>query len=210
MKNFTLILLIFYIQFSYSQVGIGTNTPAPGYQLDVNGSLLVQKEFKTFPFSDVVSDYDNYKFLTRQLNSEPIGKVSKLDIGNIKVAPITVFDYVFTNLKRDDVNWVDLQFDANKYIVGLSNFRYEGENIRKGKVGNDFVIIGNFVSRTYVQGGTWRIEIENRRRNSTNDDAITYHVTLIVYDKKYFKELAPIEKDFLGQTTAEANSPLEP
>lgn len=211
MKNTIIIPLLFCIQFAFSQVGIGTDSPTYGYQLDVAGSVLIQEEFKITPFTDENSAYYNFKFLTRLLDSEPIGEVAKLDLSLVKVAPINVFDYVFTNLKLDNVTSVNLQFDADKYVVGLSNFRYEGINIMKGWINNSgYLLIGNFVSRTYVDEdtNTWHIEIRNRGREAAIDDAITYYVTLIVYDKKYFRKLDTIEKDFGGETTGQADSPF--
>lgn len=211
MRNSILILLLLLAQLGFSQVGIGTDSPTSGYQLDVAGSVLIQEEFKLTPFTDETSEYDDFKFLTRLLNSEPVGEVAKLDLGKVKVAPINIFDYKFTNLSLDNVTSVNLQYDADKYVVGLSNFRYEGINIMKGRLyGSGYVLIGNFVSRTYIHNGTWHIEIRNRGRDAASNNAITYYVTLIVYDKKYFRKLNTIEKDFRGETTAQADSPFEP
>lgn len=210
MRNTINISILFCIQLAFGQVGIGTDSPTPGYQLDVAGSVLIQEEFKITPFTDETSEYYNFKFLTRLLDSEPSGEVAKLNLSVVNVAPITVFDYVFTNLKLDNVTSVNLQYDADKYVVGLSNFRYEGENIKKQRVNNsgEYILIGNFVSRTYVSNGTWHIEIRNRGRNSVNDNSIIYYVTLIVYDKKYFRKLETIEKNFGGQSTGQADSPF--
>lgn len=209
MDKILIIVFFFTLNLSLAQVGIGTDSPTPGYKLDVAGSLLVQEEFKTTPFSDETAEYQNYKFLTRLLNSEPVGEVARLDLDNVNVAPINVFDYVFENFSYDNVTSVNLQFDADKYVVGLSNFRYEGRNIIKG--GDDYLIIGNFVSRTYINPdtNTWHIEIRNRTRDTNVErNVVKYSVSLIVYDKRYFRQLPVINKDFRGNSTAEANSPL--
>ncbi len=199
MRNVFLLFLL-VVQFGYAQVGIGTTEPTPGYSLDVNGSKLVQDEFKLNTYSSQALNNNDYKLLVRLLNSSPTGKVAYLDINSVPTAPVNVADYVFTNLQKDNVTAVDLQFDADKYIVGLANLRQVGEHVVKIGSSN----IGYFVNRTYVDAvtNTWHIEIRNRTLDSPNDNAIEYHVTLIVYDKAYFKTLPVISYNFGGGTTA--------
>lgn len=102
---------------------------------------------------------------------------------------------------------VDLQYDSTKYIVGLSNFQYTGENIIKG--GSGYVDIGDFVTRTYVDPTkkTWHIEMRNRTRDAASNNAIVYNVTLIIYDKKYFKELPPKTVNFGGSQDGAVDFP---
>ena len=207
MRNFLIIFLLLFAQFGIAQVGIGTTSPTPGYSLDVDGSFLVQEEFKLGNLQIGASHYDNFKFLLRRLNSEPIGEVTRLDLEQVSVAPINIFNYTFQNLQKDNVTSVDLQFSADKYIVGLSNFQYDGQAIQKGRSGSNYIYIGNFVSRTYVDGGTWHLEMQNRSRDAINDNAITYHATLIVYDKKHFKKLPPITVPFGGSNIGSAPAP---
>ncbi|MGO3184572.1 MAG: hypothetical protein ACTIJ9_17220 [Aequorivita sp.] len=206
-KTRILLLLLFLAHFGFAQVGIGTTSPTPGFSLDVDGALLVQEEFKLGNLQIGAPQYDNYNFLLRRLDFSPEGEVAKLNLQEVTVAPINIFNYTFHNLRRDDVTWVDLQFDATKYIVGLSNFQYEGQAIQKGSDGANYTYIGNFVSRTYVKDGTWHIEMRNRSRNAASNNAITYKVTLIVYDKNHFKELPSISVEFAGENEAEAVSP---
>lgn len=203
MKQFIIIFLLF-AQVGFSQIGIGTTKPTPGYELDVDGSLLVQKNFKFKSTSSETTQLSDVEFLHRLLNSEPAGEVARLDLKNAPVGPINVINYTFNNLLSDNVEDVDLQFDASKYIVGLSNFRYEGIPIEKGSNNLD---IGNFVTRTFIENGTWHLEMRNRTRDAAVDNAITYHVTLIVYDRKYFKELPKITVDFQGGTNASTSKP---
>lgn len=204
-KNLTLLLFLSCTTFGFSQVGIGTTSPTPGYALDVNGSLLVQDEFKVNNFPDGTLQSNNYKFLVRLPNSVPPGEVAKLDLTQIPVAPVNIADYKFTNLQRDNVTNVDLQFDASKYIVGVANFRYEGQSIPKGANG----AIGDFVYRVFVEGGTWHIEMRNRTLDAAANNTITYSVSLIIYDRKYFKTLAPISVNLNGSNTGAAAAPTE-
>lgn len=194
-----------FAQVGFSQVGIGTNTPTSGFELDVDGSMLVQKNFKFNAVSSGTTQLSSIEFLLRLLNSEPVGEVARLDLKNASVGPINFINYTFKNLFLDNVQDVDLQFDSSKYIVGLSNFRYEGDPIVKG--GTGYLDIGNFVTRTFIENGTWHLEMRNRSRDASTSNKITYHVTLIVYDRKYFKELPKITVNFGGGTNATTSKP---
>jgi|SRR5690554_467321 len=204
MKNFTIIFVFLIAQSGFSQVGIGTVNPDPLYELDVNGSMLIQDNFKVNEYTNQGIDNTDYKFLVRKTNSEPVGEVAYIDMSTLTVGPVNIADYTFTNLKADNVTTVNLQFDADKYIVGLANFQYVGRHITKSPNTN----IGHFRTRTFVDNGTWHIEIRNVSLDADRDDAITYHVTLIVYDRKYFKELPSIEYNMGGSASGEAPSPF--
>src|SRR5690606_39868744 len=101
---------------------------------------------------------------------------------------------------------VDLQYDANKYIVGVSNFKYTGDAIPKSTA-NNVSSIGAFVIRAFIEDGTWRLEIKNRFLDSPNvPNGIQYDVTLIVYDKSYFRHLPVITTNLTGQNSGTASA----
>lgn len=210
MKNTILILSLLFVQFALAQVGVGTTTPTSGYELDVAGSLIVQEEFKVGAFpKDAIQPTD--KFLFRRLSSSPAnGEVVVLDMTELDRAPINVINYYFTDVYRDNIASVDLQFDADEFVVGLSNVRYVGDVITKGNsVNGSYSDIGHFISRTFIDNGTntWHLEIGNISRDAATSSNITYYVTLIIYDKKYFKILDPISVDFGGATIDSAAIP---
>lgn len=199
-------------QFGFAQVGIGTTSPTLGYALDVDGSILIQKNLKIPSLPNVITEDADFKFLLRNQNSIPAGEVSRLDVKQINVAPVNIINYTLHNLSKDNVEDVNLQFDASKYVVGIANFRYVGQVIEKGEKGllfwKTYPFIGYFVSRTFVNNNTWHLEIMNRNRDNADDNAITYHVTLIVFDRKYFKELPTITANLGGNNTGSANAPV--
>jgi len=209
MKNTILVFSLLFVQFGFAQVGIGTTSPTAGFELEVDGSLLVQSEFKveSFPI-DAIQDSD--KFVFRRLSSSPAnGEVVIMDMTGLDRAPVNVINYVFNNVYRDNLESVDLQFDADSFVVGISNVRYVGGVIEKGTSSNgSYTDIGQFISRTFVDDvtNTWHLEIRNRTRDAAQND-ITYYVTLIVYDKKYFKILDPISVNFQGETIDSAPIP---
>ena len=207
-KNTVFLLCFCFTYFAYSQVGIGTDTPTPGYELDVDGAALIQNHLKLENLESVNTENSNLNLLLRKSNSNPPGEVAKLDVKSISVAPVNIIDYRFHNLRRDNVNNVDLQYDASKYIVGIANFKYEGQPIVKGQSGSNYTRLGYFVSRTFIQNGTWHLEIRNRKRNNYNNNSIEYSVSVIVFDRKYFKELPPIVANLYGLSVGAANAPI--
>lgn len=205
MKIFTLIAVFCFVQNSFSQVGIGTTDPQAA--LDINGSLLIQEEFMLGRLPTVTSTDEDFKLLTRLNNSTPVGKITVLDVEKLTVAPINVVNYNFYNIKLDNLTNVNLQYDANKYIVGVSNFKYTGDAIPK-TTANNVTSIGAFVIRAFIESGKWHLEIRNRfldlQLNAPN--GIQYDVTLIVYDKSYFRNLPVITTNLNGQNSGTASA----
>lgn len=203
MKQLLLLYLFLTTISIFAQVGIGTTNPIA--DLHVNGSMLVQEEFKITPSLPVVNDTDeNFKLVTRLTNSSPIGEVNILNVDSLNVAPINIVNYEFTNLEGDNMTDVNLQYDTSKYIVGVSNFQYIGDAVRK-QTSASANSIGTFVIRTFEDDGTWHIEIRNRFLDIT-PGSIDYKVTLIVYDKSYFKNLPVIHTNLNGSNTGTASS----
>ncbi|CAM3414837.1 hypothetical protein [Aequorivita lipolytica] len=197
-------LLLFIMNIGFAQVGVGTLNPQA--ELDINGSLLVQQEFVTGSLPTVKITDENFKLLTRLTNSSPVGEIRVLNVDSLTVAPINVVNYRFDNIYLDNLTDVDLQYDANKYIVGVANFRYVGDAIKKIATGGTNSI-GAFVVRTFIQNGTWHLEIRNRFLDITDGtEGIQYYVTFIIYDKSYFKNLPAITTNLNGSQIGVASS----
>lgn len=197
--------MLFATYLGFAQVGIGTTDPQA--ELDVNGSLLVQAEVNVGTLPTVVHADEDFKLLTRLTNSEPLGELTVLNVDSLTVAPINLINYRFNNINLDNLTDVDLQYDATKYIVGVANFRYIGDAIKKTPI-NGKKSIGAFVVRTFVKSGNWHLEIRNRFLDleANTPNGIQYHVTLIVYDKSYFKNLPPITTNLNGSQTGVASA----
>ena len=203
MKNLITILLLISLGQALGQVGIGTTNPQA--DLHIAGDALVQTGFTMKNLVTVSTSDEDFNLVTRVTDSNPIGEITSLDVDFLNVAPINVVDYSFTNLQLDNIRDVDLQYDLNKYIVGVANFRHVGDAIKKIP-GGDTYSIGHFVVRTFVSGGTWHLEIRNVDLDLDADDSIDYYITLIVYDKSYFRHLPPIITDLGGSNTGTASS----
>ena len=194
---------IIYSCISFAQVGIGTIDPQA--DLHVVGDLLVQNTFKTKSLNTVSSTEENFHLLSRVTNSSPLGELKYMDVDSLNVAPVNVIKYTFTNISLDNLTDVNLQYDSSKYIVAVSNFRYVGDAIKKDYPDSE-ASVGNFVFGTFVNGGSWHLEIKNRTLDLTIGDSVTYHVTLIIYDKLYFRELTSIFTNLGGNNTGSASS----
>lgn len=190
---------------SAAQVGIGTLNPQA--ELDVNGAMLVQEKFNIKTLATVSDFEENFKLISRANNSDPIGEITVLNVDSLTVAPINVVNYTFNNLKLDNLTNVDLSYNAEKYIVGVANFRYVGDAIEKTVSGNTNSI-GAFVTRTFIEADSWHLEIRNRFLDLEDhkDKNITYHITLIIYDKSYYRYLPVISTDLGGSNTGTASS----
>ena len=203
MKSQLLLLVLILSQAVLAQVGIGTSTPQA--ELDVDGEMLVQEAFVIDNLGTVPALEENFKLTIRSKASTPMGKISLLDVDNLYVAPVNTVNYTFTNIQLDNLDDVDLQYDAAKYVIGIANFRHTGDAIKKVPGGNNFSI-GHFVVRTFVSSGTWHLQIKNVELDLDAGDSLTYYVTLMVYDKKYFRQLPAITTNLGGSNIGVASS----
>ncbi|MDC8004558.1 hypothetical protein POV27_10905 [Aureisphaera galaxeae] len=200
----TLIVALLISGLSYAQVGIGTT--APKADLHVAGDMLVQDAFKVGTLTTVGSTEEDFKLVARKTNSNPVGELSVLDVQSISVAPVNLVNYHFSNIDSDNIEDLDLQYDTSKYIVGVANFRYVGDALEKLDYDATKKSIGQFVVRTFENGGTWHLEIRNRILDLQPSDSVEYYVTLVVYDKSYFRNLPSIHTDLGGGFTGTASS----
>lgn len=205
-KIFVILLLSFPLVCAFGQVGIGTSMPDA--DLHVNGSMLVTEEFQAGAVSSVNGTDEDFKLVTRVTNSVPEGEITILNVNALSVAPINVVNYEFKDLSSDNLTDLDLGYDATKYIVGISNFQYIGSPVIKHVVTNNPKSIGTFVMRTFKDAvtNTWHIEIRNRFLDTATTGVVSYKVTLIIYDRSYFKNLAPITTNLGGSNTGTASS----
>jgi hypothetical protein len=206
-KNLFAFLVCFPLTYLFGQVGIGTSSPQA--DLHVNGSMLVTEEFQLEMLPAANNTDEDFKLLTRVTNSAPQGEITILDVDALTVAPINVINYEFKDLSKDNLTDLDLGYDTTKYIVGVSNFQYIGSPVVKQAIANTNVkSIGTFVIRTFINSttNTWHIEIRNRFLDTNATGVVSYRVTLIVYDRSYFKNLAPIVTNLGGSNTGAASS----
>ncbi len=203
MKKLVFTFLVSYGLGLQAQVGIGTTTPSA--DLHVAGKTTFQDKLVLSNLTTVSNTDENFELVTRISNSTPAGEVTVLDVSTLNVAPVNTVDYHFSNISLDNLTDVDLQYDTSKYIVSVANFRYVGDPIKKVPLGTTYSI-GNFVVNAFEDGGTWHLEIRNRTLDLDVTDSLEYYVTLVVYDKKFFKNLTPITTDLEGRNNGNASA----
>jgi hypothetical protein len=203
MKKILLTLTLLTSFSLLAQVGIGTINPETDFH--VVGSVLIQTEVSRETLTTVDPLEEDFKLVTRSTNSEPVGELSILNVETLTVAPINTINYHITNVSLDNVTDLDLQYDASKYVIAVSNFRHVGDAIKKViNPGDDDV--GHFVVHTFVDNGTWHLEIRNRSLDLDPADSLEYYVTLVVYDKSFYRHLDPIVTELNGNNTGTASS----
>lgn len=203
MKKTSIIFFVFSVQMALAQIGIGTNHPTA--QLHVAGDMLISKSIKTAVLQTVQPQDEDFKLIARTTTGETVGELKVLDVNALNVAPVNVVNYHFTNIHLDNVQDVNLQYDTSKYIIGIANFRQTGDAVKKIPV-NETFSIGNFVVRTFEEGGTWHLEIRNQSLDLDASKSVEYFVSLIVYNKSYFRHLAPIATNLNGKNKGTAST----
>ena len=203
MKKFSILFLLLSLSPLMAQVGIGTTNPQS--DLHVAGSTLVQEGFIMNNLAIVSPVEEDFQLITRVTNSLPVGEITVLDVDALNVAPVNVINYSFTNISLDNLDDVDLQYDATKYVVGIANFRYVGDAIKKVPGGTNFSI-GHFVVKAFISNGTWHLQIKNEELDLDVGDSLAYYITLMVYDKSYFRHLTPITTNLGGSNLGTASS----
>lgn len=197
----SLILLSITLQ---AQVGVGTTSPEA--DLHVVGDLLVQDGFSVGMLPTVSPVEEDFKLVTRVTNAAGVqGEITKLDVNNLSVAPINTIDYRIIAVSSDNVTDLDLQYDESRYVIAVSNFRHVGDAIDKVPIPGGYNI-GHFVVHTFTSGGTWHLEIRNRTLDLNAGDSLEYYVTLVVYDKSFYRQLPVITTVLNGNNTGTASS----
>lgn len=199
-------ILLFCPFLSVAQVGIGTNEPEA--DLDIEGSLLIQGNTKVLSIPTIDPTEEGYKYLMRLPETTPGGEIRHLEVENLSVAPVNVINYTFTNLNLDNLINVNLQYNSNEYIVAIANFQYDGYPIQKVNLGGNTRSIGNFVTQTFISNNTntWHLEIRNRYLSLSSGQPLTYRITLIVYDRSFFRQLPTVTTNMGGQNSGSASS----
>jgi len=200
------ILVLLYSQMGFGQVGIGTSNPTE--QLDVVGDVLLTGTLETNTIPAIGNSEVDFKFLARVTNSSPVGLIKQLNTDNIYITPIRRQKYKFTNLSGDDIVAVDLNLAVDNYIIILTDFKWLGPGLEKAGNNNDK--FRDFTIKfTETASGTWQLTLRNLFNNPfSGSTPIEYEVTLVIYQKAFFKDMGKVSEDNGNSYTGSAvNTP---
>lgn len=214
MKSYLLIWLPFMVSLTVqAQVGIGVTNPTN--MLEVNGSdVYVADKFyiNNLPAYDGTAlGPDKFRIVAIDTNSQANG--SAIDgrvmefVGNQEMMPIIIQPYNVTNINADNLNDLNLNISTSKYVIAISNFEAiplnGAQGIYRKSVSNNVYVYDNFVIRTFENGGTWHVEIRARDANPQTG-SYQYNFDIVLFPKRYFRNLGQINYDLGGSNTGAA------
>lgn len=205
MNKFLILSTLYLATFFNAQIGIGTMTPTE--KLEVVGSTAVSQSVTLNP-TNYVNNSSGFTVLGTDPQSTIVGgKV--LSIENL-YTPLTVQPYSITNIYRDDLNDLNLNIPTDKYFITIANFEAIPSNGNNGifsPVANPVSNTnrGHFTIRFYESGQNWHVNIAYPNLNTENTtDRYTYNFDIIIYSKRFYKDLGILTFDLQGSNTGSA------
>ncbi|GEN77841.1 hypothetical protein [Chryseobacterium hagamense] len=207
MKKNILFIFLLFSALSTAQVGIGT--PSPVEKLEVNGSVAVGQSVTIDPTA-YVNNPAGFTILGTDPSSATVGgKVLSIET---LYTPLIVQPYSISNIYRDDLNDVNLNIPTDKYFITIANFEAipsAGNNGIYSPVANPDTNSnrGHFTIRVFPSGQNWHVNIGYPTLNTQNTtDRYTYNFDIIIYSKRFFKDLGTINVNFNGSNNASATA----
>ncbi|WP_294287143.1 hypothetical protein [uncultured Chryseobacterium sp.] len=205
-KNFLFISLLFSA-LSMAQVGIGVQSPVE--RLEVAGSMTVDQSVTIDP-TVYVNNASGFTILATDPLSNTVGG-EVLSTETI-YTPLIVQPYSISNIYRDDLNDVNLNIPTDKYFITIANFEAIPSSGNNGIYSpivtpDSDTNRGRFNIRVFESGQNWHVNIGYPVLNTQNTtDRYTYNFDIIIYSKRFFKNLGTINVDFNGANNASAAS----
>lgn len=205
MNKFLILSSLSMTAFFNAQIGIGTLTPTE--KLEVVGSTAISQSVTLNP-TNYVNNSSGFTILGTDPQSAIVGgKV--LSIENL-YTPLTVQPYSITNIYRDDLNDLNLNIPTDKYFITIANFEAipsSGNNGIFSPVANPVSNTnrGHFTIRFFASGQNWHVNIAYPTLNTQNTtDRYTYNFDIIIYSKRFYKDLGILTYDLQGSNTGSA------
>lgn len=206
-KNFLFIFLL-WSALSIAQVGIGVASPVE--KLEVAGSMSVGQSVTIDP-----TVYVNNASGFTILGTDPLSNTVGGEVLSVETlyTPLIVQPYSVSNIYRDDLNDLNLNIPTDKYFITIANFEAipsAGNNGIYSPVANpeSNTNRGHFTIRVFESGSNWHVNIGYPTLDTQNTtDRYTYNFDIIIYSKRFYKNLGTINVDFNGSNNASATAP---
>lgn len=203
-KNILFLALSFSLPVS-AQIGIGITTPVE--KLEVSGSTVVGQSVTIDPV-DYVNNAAGFTILGTDPQSAVVnGKV--LAVENL-FTPLTVQPYSITGIYSDDLTDLNLNIPTDKYFITIANFEAIPSSGNNGIYSpladpEPDTNRGHFTLRVFESGPNWHVNIAYPTLNTQNTtDRYTYNFDIIIYSKRFYKDLGTISVDFGGSNAGSA------
>lgn len=208
MKKNLLLVALSFSTAALAQVGIGVTSPVE--KLEVAGNAVLDQSVTIDPV-DYINNSSGFTIIgTDPASSGEGGKVLSVET---LYTPLIVQPYSITNIYRDDLNNVNLNIPTDKYFVTIANFEAipaSGNNGLYSPLASpdpNTTNRGRFVIRAFESNNTWHVNIGYPVLNTQNTtDRYTYNFDIIIYSRRFFKNLGTINVDFNGNNNATAAS----
>lgn len=183
------------------QVGIGTTTPTE--KLEVVGAAAIGTSVTIDPI-DYVNNPSGFTIMGTDPQSATVnGKIVAVET---LYTPLTIQPYTINNVYRDDINDLNLNIPTDKYFITIANFEAipsTGNNGIYTNTNNK----GHFVFNAFQSGTTWHVKIGYPTLDTQNTaDRYTYKFDVILYSKRFFKNLGEITYNLNGSNSGTAPS----
>lgn len=201
MKKLILIGVFSFVAQMNAQIGIGTTSPKE--KLEIVGSAAIGTSVTIDPIN-YVNNPSGFTIVGTDPQSAPVnGKIVALET---LYTPITIQPYEINKVYRDDIKDLNLNIPTDKYFITIANF----EAIPSA--GNNGIYTSNsnkgyFVFDAFQSGTTWHVKIGYPTLNTRNTtDKYTYRFDVILYSKRFFKNLGEITYNLNGNNSGTAPS----
>lgn len=203
-----------------AQVGIGVTTPTQMLEVD-GGDVYVNNKFyiNSLPAYDGLTyGPDKFRIVAADKSSEAHGaavdgRIMEF-VGNQEIMPIIIQPYQITGVSKDNLRDLDLNISTSKYVISICNFQatpiggslgiYRKSVTTSG--GNTSYVYDNFVIRAFESAGKWHVEIRAREADPQTG-SYEYNFDIVLFPKRFFRNLGTVPYDLDGENTGAAASP---
>lgn len=206
MKKNLSVGLITLCGLAYSQVGIGTTNPVE--KLEIVGATAIGTSVTVDP-TNYVNNASGFTVVGTDPQSSTVGgKVIALET---LYTPLTIQPYEINNIYRDDINDLNLNIPTDKYFITIANFEAipsAGNNGIFTNTAANPVSKGHFVIDAFASGANWHVKIGYPTLNTQSTaDRYTYKFDIIIYSKRFYKNLGTLEYNLNGQNNGTTSGP---
>lgn len=202
MKKTAIFFSVFASLFLQSQVGIGTLNPSE--KLEIVGSTAVGTSVTVDP-SVYINNPSGFTIVGTDPQSAVInGKVLAVET---LYTPLIIQPYSITNIYEDDLTDLNLNISTDQFFITVANFEAipSSGNLGIHTTTNNK---GHFQIEVFQANNSWHVRIRYPTLNTLNTtDRYTYNFDIILYSKRFYKNIGTITYDLEGSRIGSALAP---